>query len=74
MTARNIVWGLERPNGHIVLNILEATEMWVWALFYSRQYWKRKQVHPSQVPPDFITCCKAQGYRAVKLSRTLDSY
>jgi len=66
-----MIYGLQHPNGRVQTNCVETSEPWVWALMYSRQRYKEKIVHPSKVPPDFITAAKQAGFRVVEL-RPLD--
>jgi hypothetical protein len=72
MESKRIVkYAIKTPQSKLIHNILECNESWAWAVFYSRQKWARKEVPPSKIPPDFITCLKSQGYKAIQMIEEL---
>lgn len=60
-------YAIKTPKDQLVINILEITEGWAWAEFYSIQETRRKYVQPSEVPPDWITSCKCSGFKCVEI-------
>jgi hypothetical protein len=58
-------FAIRHPKGNLLLNILEVSEGWAWAVFYMNQV---KEYHlPSDVPPDWIKALRESGYRCVEM-------
>lgn len=58
-------------DGLIILNILERTEGWCWAMLYQRQSHKNENTPPSEVPTDWINNLKELGYQCHELKHGL---
>ena len=65
---------IQHPNGDILSNILEITELWAWAVLYRRQGKGRDNVSASMVPPDWIQGLKDVGYKTMQVVIGAEAY
>lgn len=66
------MYAVREPNGFLANNILEISEAWAWAIFYSRRKYRLKVLPPSKIPQDAIQAFKEQGYGVIPLVQDFD--
>jgi len=67
MTTEEKRFAIKTPEYGLVVNILEISEGWAWAVFYQNQGKEYRDTPPSKVPPDWINALKERGYRCVEV-------